>query len=144
MSKSPTISKTRTSSIVAAGLALSLLAAPLCLAEPTRDALQLDAQSPADDDSMPRPEQPILAPEEESGACPIRDEDVGQSIALVDRSFLPQVTLFAAEKIDRWGGGGGDTCNISLCCGPLHCQPPEVEPECAGDCNLTTFLCEPY
>ena len=133
------------SKTLVASLTLTLLLPVLCLADTaTENALPVpEAAAPATPDPVAEPQKLIPEPkEDEPASCPIREEDRGRAVSQVDMSFLPQSTLFAVKEIDLWGGG--DVCEMSLCCGNEHCQPPYVQPECAGTCDLEgTQLCQP-
>ncbi len=132
------MSKTRILLTVVSALAFLCFVSGVATADQA-GSVQVSA-APASGELIPGPEQPILEPGDEPKACPVRDEDLGKDASQIDTSYLPQAMIFAAEKANRWDGG---TCNESLCCGDMHCQPPYVPAECASTCNPNTWICDP-
>ncbi|MEM7351197.1 MAG: hypothetical protein AAF657_10350 [Acidobacteriota bacterium] len=130
---------------VLAGLLTFVLIAPgMALADSknllTPEIAASGVPAPRTDEPASEPSEPRIEPNQEAGACPIRDEDLGQPASQVDPRFLPQIILFETGRVDQWGSG---MCEEGLCCGDEHCKPPHVAPECTSTCDLDTFLCRP-
>jgi len=135
------MSKTRTLLTFVSALATLCFVSGIAVADPSDNIQASVVTAPAEGDLIPEPDQPVIEPGDDAESCPVREEDLGQDVSRVDTSYLPEAMIFGSGQVNQWGSG--ETCNMSLCCGDMHCQPPYVPSECASTCNTDTWICNP-